>query len=577
MKKISALMGLLFLISTALPAFAQAEVKHVLMVVTSADRMTDGNPTGLWLEEFAVPYLLFKEAGFEVTVASPKGGKAPVDVRSLKDGQKVLELARAAVELEHTRPLSSVQSEEYDAIFLPGGHGTMFDFPLDAHLKLLLSQFAAEDKVLAAICHGPAALVGAKKADGTPLVAGKTVTAFTDEEEKAIDLDKVVPFLLESRLRELGARFVGGPMWQGHVQVDGKLVTGQNPASSKAAAEAVIDLLDSLATAPSLHEVARSDRQWTGVAVAQDNRIFVNYPRWSDNVPFSVGELKADGSVAPFPSMDLNRWEPDSDATRNFVAVQSVVVDKDNFLWILDAANPQFKGIVPGGPKLVKVDLASNSIIQTVRFDAPVIEPGSYLNDVRIDTRRQVAYLTDSGTGAIIVTNLSDGTSRRLLANHSSTHAEEITLTIEGRSWLRNGNPVRVHADGIALDSKGEYLYYQALTGRTLYRIQTRWLRDPLITDQGLTGKIETVGKTGAADGLAFMDGRVYISALESNAIKTVVPGSKPEVLVQSPQLAWPDSFAFGPDNILYVTTSQIHRGKETNEPYKIFKIEAKK
>jgi sugar lactone lactonase YvrE len=249
------------------------------------------------------------------------------------------------------------------------------------------------------------------------------------------------------------------------------------------------------------------------------------------------------------------------------------VVDNDNFLWILDTANPQFKGIVPSGPKLVKVDLASNSIMQTIRFAAPVIEPASYLNDVRIDTRRQVAYLTDSGAGAIIVTNLSTGTSRRLLANHSSTHAEEITLTIEGKSWLRNGSPVRVHADGIALDSEGEYLYYQALTGRTLYRIETRWLRDPLITEQDLTGKIETVGKTGAADGLVFMDGRVYISALEENAIKTVVPGSKAEILVQSPQLAWPDSFSFGPDGSLYVTTSQIHHGQNPANPYKIFTL----
>ena len=323
----------------------------------------------------------------------------------------------------------------------------------------------------------------------------------------------------------------------------------------------------------SLVEVARSDRQWTGVAVAQDNRIFVNYPRWSDNVPFSVGELKSDGSVAPFPNMDLNKWEPGSDASRNFVAVQSVVVDNENFLWVLDTANPQFKGMVANGPKLVKVDLSSNSIIQTIRFAAPIIQTGSYLNDVRIDTLRQIAYLTDSGSGAIIVINLSNGKSRRLLANHPSTHAEEITLTIEGKPWLRNGNPVRVDADGIALDPQGEYLYYQALTGRTLYRIETRWLRDPLMTEQELAEKVETVGKTGAADGLAFMDGRVYISALEENAIKTVVPGSKAEILVQDTQLAWPDSFSFGPGDSLYVTTSQIHQGPNPENPYKIFKL----
>ena len=325
-----------------------------------------------------------------------------------------------------------------------------------------------------------------------------------------------------------------------------------------------------------LVEVARSDRQWTGIAVARDGRIFVNYPRWSENVPFSVGELKPDGSVAPYPDTTLNTWEPGSDPAERFVCVQSVVVDRDGYLWILDPANPRFQGVVPGGPKLAKVDLATNRIIQTIRFAAPVIEPNSYLNDVRIDPRRQVAYLTDSGAGAIIVVDLAAGTSRRLLAGHPSTQAEEITLTIGGKPWLRpDGSAPRVHADGIALDPAADTLYYQALTGRTLYRIETRWLRDPHQTERELADKVETLGKTGAADGLEFgADGRVYISALEENAIKAVVPGGTAEIVVQSPELAWPDSFAFGPDGSLYVTTSQINRGPKPPEPYKIFKLE---
>ncbi len=243
MKKLAALLGLLLSTAGVMPAFAQAEGKQVLMVVTSAERMSNGKPTGLWLEEFAVPYLLFKEAGFEVTVASPKGGKAPVDERSLKEGGQVFEWANAIVALDATVRLDQVQAQGFDAIFLPGGHGTMFDFPDDPDLKRLLHRFAAEDKVIAAVCHGPAGLVGAKKADGTPLVAGKTITAFTDAEEIAVELDKAMPFMLETRLRKEGATFVVGEKWAAHTQVDGKLVTGQNPASSKGAAEAVIQLL----------------------------------------------------------------------------------------------------------------------------------------------------------------------------------------------------------------------------------------------------------------------------------------------------------------------------------------------
>jgi len=243
MKKLSVLMGQLVLFATALPAFAQTEAKQVLMVVTSADRMDGGEPTGLWLEEFAVPYLLFREAGFEVTVASPGGGKVPVDARSLEDGVQVFAWAGAIVKLEKTLPLGQAGADSFDAVFLPGGHGTMFDLPDNDTLKNLLGDFAFEDKVIAAVCHGPAGFIGAKKADGTPLVAGKTITAFTDAEERAAGLDDAVPFLLETRLREEGARFIAGENWAAHTEIDGNLVTGQNPASSKEAAEAVIRLL----------------------------------------------------------------------------------------------------------------------------------------------------------------------------------------------------------------------------------------------------------------------------------------------------------------------------------------------
>jgi putative intracellular protease/amidase len=243
MKKIVILMGLVLLCATVLPERVQAKSKQVLIVVTSTSQTPAGKPTGLWLEEFAVPYLKFKEAGFEVTVASTKGGVTPIDPRSLSSGSTVKQWAQAAFVLQKTAALAQVSAENFDAVFLPGGHGTMFDLPNDQNLQRLLNQFAKADKLIAAVCHGPAGLVGAKKADGSPLVAGKTITAFTDEEEGAAELGKEMPFLLESKLRAEGAKFVAGKKWAAHAEVDGNLVTGQNPASSAAVANAMVKIL----------------------------------------------------------------------------------------------------------------------------------------------------------------------------------------------------------------------------------------------------------------------------------------------------------------------------------------------
>ncbi|WP_077616294.1 type 1 glutamine amidotransferase domain-containing protein [Caenibacillus caldisaponilyticus] len=212
--------------------------KKILMVVTNHAVIDEEHRTGIWLEEFAVPYQVFKENGFEVTVASPKGGAAPVDPRSLNDEWKDEKAL-----LDDTVKLADIQTDAYDALFFPGGHGTMFDFPNDRSVQDAIRRFDDQQKVIAAVCHGPAALVGATRSDGTPLVAGKTVTSFTDEEERASKLDAYMPFLLESKLRELGAKFVAKEKWSDHVEVDGHLVTGQNPQSSRSIALKVVELL----------------------------------------------------------------------------------------------------------------------------------------------------------------------------------------------------------------------------------------------------------------------------------------------------------------------------------------------
>jgi putative intracellular protease/amidase len=214
------------------------------MIVTSHDRIDETHPTGLWLEEFAVPWTLFSEAGYTVTVASPRGGPAPIDPASLEGYEPTPQSEAARAALQDTRAVDAALSAEgYDAIFFPGGHGTMFDLPANAQVQRLVSEFAQADKVLASVCHGPACLVGAMLRDGTPVVQGRRVTAFTDAEEAAVELTEQMPFLLETRLRELGAEFVPAENWQDNVVVDGRLVTGQNPQSSASAAQAVIGLL----------------------------------------------------------------------------------------------------------------------------------------------------------------------------------------------------------------------------------------------------------------------------------------------------------------------------------------------
>ncbi len=215
----------------------------ILMVVTSHDEIAPGHATGLWFEEFAIPYARFREAGFEIKVASPKGGPTPLDPKSL-DIDPSFPTVAAQQALSDTIPLDeNVRHEPYSAIFFPGGHGTMFDLPENPHVQRLVTEFIEHEKVLGAVCHGPACLVGAMLQDGTPVAKGRRIAAFSNAEERAVDLVDAMPFLLEDRLRELGGEVDTAEDWSDHVVIDGMLVTGQNPQSSGSVAEAMVRLL----------------------------------------------------------------------------------------------------------------------------------------------------------------------------------------------------------------------------------------------------------------------------------------------------------------------------------------------
>ncbi|MFD1612557.1 type 1 glutamine amidotransferase domain-containing protein [Sphingomonas tabacisoli] len=222
----------------------------ILMVLTSHDKLGDtGRKTGFWLEELAAPYYEFQDAGAQITLASPKGGRPPLDPKS-QDPDFQTDLTRrfdndadAEGKLGRTLLLESVKQEDYDTVFYPGGHGPLWDLAEDRNSIDLLESFLAAGKPVALVCHAPGVLRHVKTPAGKPLVEGKNVTGFTNGEEEAVGLTKVVPFLVEDELLGLGATFSKVKDWGVHVVTDGLLITGQNPASSGPAAKVLIDVL----------------------------------------------------------------------------------------------------------------------------------------------------------------------------------------------------------------------------------------------------------------------------------------------------------------------------------------------
>jgi putative intracellular protease/amidase len=226
---------------------------RILIVTTSNDLLGDtGAETGFHWVEMTDPYWAFRDAGYEVDLASIIGGRPPADPSSLADDpadrpasvRRFQDDTAAMAQLEATIPVAEVEADAYDAVYLPGGHGTMWDLPLNGALGDLLMRMDAQDRVVAGICHGPAGFVGVTRPDGQPLVHGRRINCFTDAEERKVGKDGIVPFLLESRLRQEGAEVEHADPFEACCVVDGNLVTGQNPASTEPLARAVIDAVE---------------------------------------------------------------------------------------------------------------------------------------------------------------------------------------------------------------------------------------------------------------------------------------------------------------------------------------------
>ncbi|WP_212733139.1 L-dopachrome tautomerase-related protein [Terriglobus roseus] len=354
----------------------------------------------------------------------------------------------------------------------------------------------------------------------------------------------------------------------------------------------------------------------TGVTVSRTNRIFVNFPRWGDDVPFTVAEV-INGKAVPFPDPKINDWpgRNTSDPTQykdqgqnesHFVSVQSVVVDPANRLWVLDTGSPMLKNALPGGPKLVAIDLATNKVVKRILLPSSVAGPTSYMNDVRFDLRigspagpdgiHGIAYITDSsekGPTGFVVVDLATGQSWRKLDDIDAVKPElGFLMFAEGRPLYKTepGKPAKpgIFAnDSLAISADGSKLFFCPVSSTKLYSVPTAALRDKSLTAEATAKQVALVTGKESSDGLeSDAGGNVYSTAPASGSILKISPNSnfaggvEVSTLVHDPRLLWPDTMSLSDDGYLYVTANQLfnqpsmHNGKDLRQkPYTLFRV----
>ena len=327
-----------------------------------------------------------------------------------------------------------------------------------------------------------------------------------------------------------------------------------------------------------------TDPQMVGVAVAPGGKIVACFPRWNYNPAYPVAVVGPHNTLTPYPDAGWCTWNDSvkNEPLKHWICPQSVFADKEGMVWVLDPAAPGLKFTVPGGPKLVRTNPATGQVLLTIPFSESVASRKSYLNDVRIDLQHNYAYITESGTGALVVVDLKTQKARRLLGQHPSTKAEPgLVIEAAGHPMLDlEGKPARFNADGIALSTDNAYLYYCPLTGHKLYRIRTAALRDPALSEVQLGQQVETVGPIPASDGLEIdAANNVYLTSFEQSALLRRTPTGAIETVAKDERLQWPDTYSFADGN-LYVVNSAIHKTPNWNKgvgqprlPFRIFKM----
>ncbi|GAB3882135.1 L-dopachrome tautomerase-related protein [Spirosoma agri] len=339
------------------------------------------------------------------------------------------------------------------------------------------------------------------------------------------------------------------------------------------------------ALSPKLETVAEFGKhQPIGVGVSKENRIFVTFPKNPDNYDYGLAEI-VNGQRRPYPNEEWNKWDSLNPQNR-FINVQALFVDQTNALWVLDPSNPAEQPPLIQGIKLMKINLATNQVEKIYRFEDLPREKTA-LNDVRVDTRRQVAYLSDPGRATIVVLDLNTGKSRSLLEGDKSTKADpDFHLKIDGKEVRDNkGKYFSSNVNGIALTDDFKYFYFRPITQTKLFRIETQYLNDPKLTPAEVAAHVEIMAETGVSHGM-YSDkvGNVYLTDSPAKAVRYLTPDRKLETLVQDSRLLWPDSFGIGSDGYLYLTAAQIHRTKKYNNgedkvdyPFRLYRMKLPK
>jgi len=322
--------------------------------------------------------------------------------------------------------------------------------------------------------------------------------------------------------------------------------------------------------------------QLTGVAVSAKGRLFTNYPVWSPVHKYCVVEVTSKTESKPYPDEEWNSWKPGDDGNKKFVSVQAVHVDDQDKLWVVDPANPGFAGVYQESDKLVRINLGTNKIERVYSMKG-VTDKGSYINDVRVDTKRQIAYMTNSNQGGIVIVDLKSGKARMVLKGAPPTLTDPAYhFMVNGKEVAPDGKPLKVNSDGIALSHDREWLFFKPLTDDKLYKVKTADLRNEKLTDAELTAKVVDLGHVNITDGMAIdKKGNLYFGDMEKSSIVKISPKLEKTTLVTDPRLVWPDSYAISKDGAwLYVSAAHIYEAPPFNKgvdkrtlPYGLFRL----
>lgn len=321
--------------------------------------------------------------------------------------------------------------------------------------------------------------------------------------------------------------------------------------------------------------------QLTGVAVSQSGRMFTNYPLWRGPHKFDLVEITSKTDCRPYPDKEWNSWKPGDKGSNKWVCVQAVYIDDANIMWVVDPAAPYLGDVVQHAYKLVRINMNTNKVERIYRFNY-VCDKQSYINDVRVDTATNFAYLTNSHEGGIVVVDLTTGKMRQVLQGNASVISDpSYKFTIDGKQLRTDfGLPLKFNSDGIALTPDGKFLYYKPVTDDKLYRIETKFLRDFSLPSTRLAAKVKFLGHFTTTDGMIFdKQGNLYLGDIEKSRIVKITPNLSMSTLVSDERLRWPDSYSIA-NGYLYVSCSQIEKQPEYNlsehlpkTPYTIYRI----